>query len=166
MSTPKRPRFGHTKSGLPVHLHAADHLRPAAGDSLWQRLNKRVALTVTRFVGSMDCAWTFTILALLSLPAVLTQAFHLHVFPTWLVAVGLIALVAWIAQTFLQLVLLSVIMVGQNVQQAAGDARAEKQFEDVEELRSGVTDMLGKLAELAASIDALTPAPHDDRSPR
>jgi hypothetical protein len=66
------------------------------------------------------------------LPAVLTTAFGLTIFPHWLVAVGLIALIAWIAQTFLQLVLLSVIMVGQNVQQAASDARANKQFEDTE----------------------------------
>ena len=89
-------------------------------------------MTVTNFVGSMSCAWFFCVLALVSLPAVLTTAFGLAIFPHWLVAVGLIALIAWIAQTFLQLVLLSVIMVGQNVQQQASDARAAKQFEDTE----------------------------------
>jgi len=35
-----------------------------------------------------------------------------------------------VAQTFLQLVLLSVIMVGQNVQAAAADKRAEATFHD------------------------------------
>ena len=42
----------------------------------------------------------------------------------------LIALVSWIAQTYIQLVLLSVIIVGQNIQSAASDARAAKTFED------------------------------------
>ena len=37
---------------------------------------------------------------------------------------------AWIAQTFLQLVLLPIIIVGQNVQAAAADARAEATYKD------------------------------------
>ncbi|HYY54287.1 MAG TPA: hypothetical protein VFA01_02805, partial [Candidatus Dormibacteraeota bacterium] len=36
-----------------------------------------------------------------------------------------IVIVAWVAQTFLQLVLLPIIIVGQNVIQAANDTRAE-----------------------------------------
>jgi hypothetical protein len=156
MTGQPKPHFGHTKTGHAVHLHAADHLPAHSG---YARLNKRVALGVTAFVGSMTCAWLFCALALLSLPAVLTQAFGLRFFPHWLVAVGLIALVAWIAQTFLQLVLLSVIMVGQNVQQAAGDARAAKTFEDVERIvdllrldtEGGLKELYDKLhAELAA----------------
>lgn len=123
------PHFGHTRSGKPVHQHFWDYHH--AG-SAYGRFNKRVAITVTRFVGSMTCAWVFCLLSLTSLPAVLTTAFGLTIFPHWLVAVGLIALVAWIAQTFLQLVLLSVIMVGGNVSQEASDARAAKTFEDVE----------------------------------
>jgi hypothetical protein len=43
-----------------------------------------------------------------------------------------IIIAAWIAQTFLQLVLLSIIMVGQTVQSAASDARAAKEFVDTE----------------------------------
>ena len=38
----------------------------------------------------------------------------------------------WIAQTFLQLVLLSIIIVGQNVQASASDERAENTFQDAE----------------------------------
>ena len=87
-------------------------------------------MKITGWVGSMSCAWIFCLLSVASLPAVLTQAFHLHVFPSWLISVGLIALVAWIAQTFLQLVLLSIILVGTNVSAEASDARAAKQFED------------------------------------
>ncbi len=43
-----------------------------------------------------------------------------------------VVIVAWVAQTFLQLVLLSIIMVGQSVQSAASDARAAKEFADTE----------------------------------
>jgi hypothetical protein len=125
----KHPHWGHTKTGLPVHKNSWDH-HPL--NSMYDAFNKHVAIQITNFVGSMTCAWIFSVLALVSLPAVLTTAFGLTIFPHWLVAVGLIALIAWIAQTFLQLVLLSVIMVGQNVQQAASDARANKQFEDTE----------------------------------
>jgi hypothetical protein len=160
----RMPHFGHTRRGAAVHLHAHDHLPDATA---YQRFNKKVALGVTGFVGSMTAAWLFCLLALLSLPAVLTQAFGLHFFPHWLVAVGLIALVAWIAQTFLQLVLLSVIMVGQNVQQAAGDARAAKTFEDVERVvdllrldtEGGLKDLYDKLhADLAAANGGTRPA--------
>lgn len=123
------PHFGWTSLGHPVHKRTVDHLPDA---SRMQRFNKRFAIAVTKIVGSMWCAYAFCVLALASLPAVVTSAFGVHWFPHWLVTVGLISLVAWIAQTFLQLVLLSVIMVGQNVQQEAGDARSAKTFEDVE----------------------------------
>jgi hypothetical protein len=109
----------------------------------------------------MTCAWTFCLLALLSLPAVLTLAFSLHFFPQWLVSAGLIALVAWIAQTFIQLVLLSVIMVGQNIQQAASDARSAKQFEDTERIvdqldlntEGGLAVVLAAVVKLSEHMD-------------
>ena len=127
----REPHFGRTKHGLAVHLRTVDHLPE---HNAYARLNKALAMKITGWVGSMSCAWIFCLLALASLPAVLTQAFHLHVFPSWLISVGLIALVAWIAQTFLQLVLLSIILVGSNVQAEASDARAAKTFEDCEAL--------------------------------
>jgi len=42
---------------------------------------------------------------------------------------------AWIAQTFLQVVLLSIIIVGQNAQAAASDARAQMTYEDAEHIK-------------------------------
>lgn len=135
------------------HRYTWDH---HAIDSAYQRFNKKVAIGITTWVGSMTCAWVFSLLALVSLPAVLTQAFSLHVFPHWLVSVGLIALVAWIAQTFLQLVLLSVIMVGQNVQQIAADARAEKTFADTETIVDRLRlDTEGGLKVLNDKLDSL-----------
>ena len=65
---------------------------------------------VTLWVGTMWMAVAFTLLALVSLPA----AIMTH---------DPIVIVAWMAQTFLQLVLLPVIMVGQNMQGAKTEAR-------------------------------------------
>ena len=65
--------------------------------------NMKVARKITAAVSTMWCAYAFALLALLSLPAAIRIG-------------DLIIIVAWIAQTFLQLVLLSIIMVGQEVQ--------------------------------------------------
>ena len=98
--------------------------------------NGKVAVVLTNVVGSMACAYAFAILALVSLPAILTAGHFVSngTFPHWLVSAGLIALVAWIAQTFLQLVLLSVIMVGQSVQSRAADARSQETDENTKKL--------------------------------
>jgi hypothetical protein len=72
--------------------------------------NGRLAVFITRVVGSMWCAYAFAAVALISLP----QAIH----------DGVYALVAWLSQTFLQLVLLSVIMVGQQVLAKASDKQS------------------------------------------
>ena len=154
---PHEPHYGHTKHGLAVHLRTLDHL-PV--HSAYARLNKAVALKITGWVGSMTCAYIFCLLAVASLPAVLTEAFRLLVFPSWLISVGLIALVAWIAQTFLQLVLLSIIIVGTNVSAEASDARSAKTFEDAEETKQAVTVALDRLDEtteggLKAVLDAV-----------
>ena len=153
----REPHFGHAGHGLAVHRRSVDHLPE---HSAYARFNKRLAVTVTDKIGSMTCAWVFSVIALASLPAVLTEAFHLHVFPSWLVSAGLIALVAWVAQTYIQLVLLSVIMVGQRVGAEAGDARAAKTFEDVESVRGDLTTALDRLDEkteggIKAVLDAV-----------
>jgi hypothetical protein len=124
------PTHGYTKLGQAVHAHVHDHF-PAG--TPYQRFNKRVALAITTYVGTMTCFWVFCLLALCSLPSVLSAfgPFH-HTFPSWMVKVSIIALVSWVAQTFLQLVLLPSIMVGQNLQNEAADARSAKTFEDVE----------------------------------
>jgi hypothetical protein len=81
--------------------------------------NAKLALVITRSVGTMSCAYLFAAIALISLPAAINSG-------------QVIVIVAWVAQTFLQLVLLSIIMVGQSVQSAASDARAAKEFADTE----------------------------------
>jgi hypothetical protein len=134
--------------GGPVKLH--HHIDAAAGVNLSHvksemskvnTFNAKVAVLVTNLVGSMWCAYVFTLLALCSLPAVLS-GFHVFAttFPNWLIKTSVIALVAWIAQTFLQLVLLSVIMVGQAVQSAAADARAANTYNDSEWIKNQVDE--------------------------
>lgn len=82
-------------------------------DSL--RWHERLAMRITNFVGTMFCAGIFALIALVMLPTAIQG--------------GLPTLIPWLAQTFLQLVLLSIIMVGQNLQQRHAEMVAEKDYE-------------------------------------
>jgi hypothetical protein len=82
--------------------------------------NAWLAVTITDVVGTMWCAYAFALLALISLPQSIRA--------------GTSALVAWIAQTFLQLVLLSIIMVGQKVASEKSDRQLNQTYKDAEEL--------------------------------
>ena len=125
-----KPLFGHTRTGKPVHLHTHDYHK--AGTA-YQKFNKAVAIWLTKNVGTMTCFWLFCLLALCSLPAVLSGfTVFAGVFPDVIIKASIIALVAWVAQTLIQLVLLPALMVGQTLQNAAADARAAKEFEDTE----------------------------------
>lgn len=79
----------------------------------------RIGVKITNLVGTMVCAIIFACLSLVSLPA----AIHTH---------SLITIVGWIAQTFLQLVLLPIIMVGQNIQSQHSAVVADEQFKTTE----------------------------------
>ena len=79
------------------------------------RVNNWLAVHITKAVGTMWAAYLFVLIALVSFP----QA--LHAFMTGDTYVG----IAWLSQSFLQLVLLPIIIVGQNVISASQDARAE-----------------------------------------
>jgi hypothetical protein len=67
--------------------------------------NKLIAEKITSGVATMWCAYLFAIIALISLPNAIKSG-------------DTLVIVSWIAQTFLQLVLLSIIMVGQSVSSA------------------------------------------------
>jgi hypothetical protein len=168
-----RPTHGFTRLGQAVHKRTIDHLPT---NSAYQRLNKAVALALTKYVGTMTCFWVFCLLALFSLPAVLSgfSVFH-RAFPAVLIKASIIALVAWVAQTFIQLVLLPALMVGQNLQNEAADARAAKTFEDVEDARTCIKQTLvlldvhteGGIKVLLDAIESLRttpqPQPSDSR---
>lgn len=93
----------------------------------FNRFNTKLALSITNSVGSMWTAYIFALLSLFSLPAilVLVSPNFRHFFPHWIVSASLISLIAWISQNFLQLVLLPIIMVGQNVIQGQQDIKAD-----------------------------------------
>jgi hypothetical protein len=132
-SDSKQPHFGFTQLGHAVHVRTADHL-PA--ETRYQRFNKRLALWITANVGTMSCFWVFTVVALLSLPATLHQmGIRVPLVPAYMLTFGFIYLITWICQNYIQLVLLPALMVGQNLQSEAQDARAAKTFEDVEALQ-------------------------------
>jgi hypothetical protein len=98
------------KASGPVRV--ADQL---PGDSF----SNRLALRITGSVGTMRCAYFFALIALVSLPAAIGSG-------------SVIVIVSWVAQTFLQLVLLAVILVGQNVQAGAADKQALATYNDAE----------------------------------
>jgi uncharacterized membrane protein len=80
-------------------------------------LNTRIAVGLTQSVGTMWTAYTFAILAIIGLLAILG-----------LLSPIVALLVAWISQTFIQLVLLPIIMVGQNVLGRKAELQADEQF--------------------------------------
>ena len=80
--------------------------------------NGRLAVLITGAVSTMWCAYLFAVIAFISLPSAIQG--------------GTATLISWIAQTFLQLVLLSVIMVGQKVAAQASDKQAEQTYKDTE----------------------------------
>jgi hypothetical protein len=76
--------------------------------------------------------------------------------PNFFTKPGLILIVAWVAQTFIQLVLLSIIMVGQSVQAAASDARASKEYADTEVVMDRLDEhTAGGITTVLDRIDAL-----------
>lgn len=133
-------------AGPPTTAKARKQLH---GDSRVARLNGKIGLKITLIVGTMWAAYAFFALSLVSLPGALSS----H---------NAVVIVAWIAQTFLQLVLLPIIIVGQNIQAAASDGRAQATFDDasavLEEARQIQKHLLAQdqaiqqiLARLAAS---------------
>jgi hypothetical protein len=92
----------------------------SSGSAPWfGRFNTTLSVKITKVVGTMWCAYAFAVLALVSLPSAIRSG-------------SLVTLVSWISQTFLQLVLLSIIIVGQNVLGAAADRRAEATYQDAD----------------------------------
>jgi hypothetical protein len=108
-------------------------------------LNGRIGLRLTALVGTMICAYVFGVIALISLPSAIKS----HN-PT--------IIIAWISSNFLQLVLLPVIIVGQNLQARAADKRALQTYEDAEavlheaiEIQKHLASQDAILAELIAT---------------
>ena len=119
------------------------------------RFNNALALKITNAVGSMWSAYIFALLSLLSLPAilVLVSPSLRHTFPHWIIAASLITLIAWISQNFLQLVLLPVIMVGQNVIQDHQVAKADADHKTLTYLANLQEQQMTELQNIASKLD-------------
>lgn len=115
--------------------------------------NGRVALLLTTVVGTMWCAYAFALLALVALPQAVSSP---------------LLFIQWLSQTFIQLVMLSVIMVGQNILSRASDKRADMTYQDADailheslqiqshlkEQDQALNDLLDKVAKLEAALAA------------
>ncbi len=109
------------------------------GQNALGRFNNMVAVLVTTGVGSMWAAYVFVLIALVSFP----QA--LNAFLTGDRVTG----ISWFSQSFLQLVLLPVIIVGNRVIAAGQDARAEADHETLTALHTINVQQLQILQTLA-----------------
>jgi hypothetical protein len=122
-------------------------------DTPWQRANAKIGLRITLLVGTMLCGYVFAIIAFVSLPSAISS----H---------NLTIIVAWISSNFLQLILLPIIIVGQNIQAKAADARSEATYKDADAVLheavkiqdhllaqdTVLTELIDKLARVEASI--------------
>ncbi|MDE2318457.1 MAG: hypothetical protein KGK02_02020 [Rhodospirillales bacterium] len=118
---------------LHLRLKERESHGPHVTDKEHIGLNGRLAVLITDTVGTMWCAYVFAAIALVSLPEAIKG--------------GVATLIAWVAQTFLQLVLLSVIMVGQKVAAAASDKQALQTYNDAEALLK-IQDELHQMIEI------------------
>lgn len=85
-----------------------------------QGFNQKIAVILTTYVGTMFTAYGFAALAIVGLFGVLA-----------ILSPSVYTLVAWLSQTFIQLVLLPVIMVGQNVLNKHAELQATEQYKAV-----------------------------------
>jgi hypothetical protein len=118
----------------------ADATTAMASGPWYERFNSALAVRITRGVGTMWCAYAFAALTLVSLPAAVRSG-------------DAVTIVSWISQTFLQLVLLSIIIVGQNVLAAAADMRAEATYQDADAVLHTSLDIQHHLEAQDAEIE-------------
>src|SRR5487761_2602219 len=150
----RHPRAAELRASHPVKtadVRRVNHKNP------FVRFNARFGLKITLVVGTMWAAYVFSLLALLALPSAISQ--------------GTYYVIVWLSSSFLQLVLLPIIIVGQNIQATAADKRAEDTYKDAEavltEAReiqhhllaqdSAISDIVTKLEDLVTRL--APPAP-------
>lgn len=110
-------------------------------------LGEKISQWITNRVGTIGCAIFFAVIAFISFPSVIAS----H---------NALIIVGWLAQTFLQLVLLPIIMVGQNLQSRHSEFLAEATYEndidmhkDVEAVKKDVEKILEKLEKNVCPIE-------------
>ena len=95
------------------HLHIPQKVTIAKAEQALTGFNMKIAVAITKGLGTMVCAYIFAILAIIGFPG-------FGATPT--------QYVQWLSQTFIQLVALSVLAVGQQVLSKHGELMAEEAF--------------------------------------
>jgi uncharacterized membrane protein len=141
MSEHAAPRPAHAVESLFSHvphprIAEREQQRPGkVKDPLKKNFNGRLALWITNNVGTMWCAYIFTVVGAIGIVASVTDN------------TTLVLIIGAISGYFLQLVLLPVIIVGQNLQSAAADKRSEETYKDAEAI-------LNECLQLQAHLEA------------
>ncbi len=117
---PARTRVEQFFTRIP-HTEAVARGKPRhVKDPLKKNFNGHLALWITNNVGTMWCAYIFAVIGLTGIVASLTNN------------TTLVLIIAAVSGYFLQLVLLPIIIVGQNLQSEAADHRSEQTYNDAE----------------------------------
>ena len=111
---------------------------PVKTPGLAQRINDRIAISITNVVGTMWCAYAFSVMVMIPLyyPAALN-------------------IVQFVSSAFLQLVLLPLIMVGQNVLSRASESRAKKDHKMLIDEHRLLKEELAEIKALVKSLGAI-----------
>ena len=141
------------KKETPLTQHIPRNVnRVHAAEIAASGFNTQIAVWLTEHVGTMWTAYAFAVLAIIGLFAILG-----------LLSPIVALLIAWISQTFLQLVLLPVIMVGQNVLGRKTELQADesyattmKTFADIEAVMKHLNEQDEKIFQLEQLIKAQT----------
>jgi hypothetical protein len=122
-TAPVPPKTHHTLQLFPLFQHTPFLHKPRnvneqhKGELEASGFNTRIAVGLTKSVGTMWTAYSFAVLAIVGLLAIIG----------WLPPL-VVVLVAWLSQTFLQLVFLPILSVGQNVLGRHAELMAEEEF--------------------------------------
>jgi hypothetical protein len=111
--------------------------------------NRRIAEKITSVVSTMWAAYLFAAIAVISLPSAISSG-------------DTLTIVDWVAQTFLQLVLLSIIMVGQqrsservSTEIDETHAAALAEFEYAKEARAIAQQELSEIKRMSKEIHSI-----------
>jgi hypothetical protein len=118
-------------------------VKKIGAQSAVKRFNARLGLVITTSVGTMWCAYVFAVIGIMGVTAALTGN------------TGLVLIVGAVSGYFLQLFLLPVIIVGQNVQATASDARAAATYKDATAILAESRQIQSHLAAQDAATSAL-----------
>jgi hypothetical protein len=105
-----------------------------------RKFNDWLGLVITRGVGNMWCAYAFAALTLTSLPENVDTVAHF---------------VQWLSTSFLQLVLLSIILVGQELQGRDSATQATETHDAQMESLQLIREDHAAVAEMVTELHAL-----------